>query len=170
MADKQHRLAIQGELHRPERTGQGDPNDLSFAYLEDGQYYQDTDTGSLWRYDEADSAWYLLLDYDKESQKLKNVNTLNAFQNNVGKTTASIGATGGNVGTVTSIPAYTYAQLREGEEIVVIDSSNDLNYIFFTVIKFIFFIIYFTSIFNPFFMLRMFFSVNRYLTIFPFVC
>lgn len=133
MADKIHRLAVEGELHRPERTGQGDPNEISFSFLEDGQYYQDTSTGSLWRFDENDDAWYLLIDYDKQAQEIRNVNTLNAFQNNVGETTEDIGAVDANVGTITSIPAYTYAQLREGEEIVVIDSNDDLNYIFFTV-------------------------------------
>jgi len=71
MANQFHRLQTQAELHRPERTGRGNPNKITifeseanftipeesgltpsdFIFSpEDGQYYQDLNTGDVYRF------------------------------------------------------------------------------------------------------------------------
>lgn len=71
MANQFHRLQTQAELHRPERTGRGNPNNFTVADTqanftipegsgltasdfifkpEDGQYYQDLNTGDVYRF------------------------------------------------------------------------------------------------------------------------
>ena len=138
MANKFHRLATQGELHRPERTGVGNPNRLTLDFLEDGQYYQDVTTGAVYRFNipygdtnTANGSWELLIAYDRSLGSITNIGA-SLTGSIVGITTEEISSDSAT-DLVSSIPAYMYTQLREGEDIRVIDSSNISNYASFTI-------------------------------------
>lgn len=130
MSNKFHRKLSDGELHRPERTGEGDPNDQSLFQVEDGQYYQDTLTGDIWRYVLSSDAWELLLDYDRQNNLITNA------QQRYDIKTQQIGELRSNIdagSTVTSVDAYLFTQVRQGEDITVYQSGNTDNAISFTV-------------------------------------
>jgi hypothetical protein len=138
MANKFHRLATQGELHRPERTGVGNPNRLTLDFLENGQYYQDVTTGAVYRFNipygdtnTANGSWELLIAYDRSLGSITNIGA-SLTGSIVGITTEEISSDSAT-DLVSSIPAYMYTQLREGEDIRVIDSSNISNYASFTI-------------------------------------
>ena len=138
MANKKHRLATQGELHRPERSGVGNPNRLTLDYLENGQYYQDVSTGAVYRFhipegdtNTANGSWELLIAYDRDLASITNIGA-SLTGSVVGITTAEISSNNAT-DLVSSIPAYMYTQLREGEDIRVIDSSNIANFAAFTI-------------------------------------
>ena len=130
MSNKFHRKLSDGELHRPERTGEGDPNEQSLFQVEDGQYYQDTLTGDIWRYVLSSDAWELLLDYDRQNNLITNA------QQRYDIKTQQIGELRSNIdagSTVTSVDAYLFTQVRQGEDITVYQSGNTDNAISFTV-------------------------------------
>lgn len=135
-----HYLQAEGSLHRPERTGKGNPNEKTFDNLLDGQYYQDTLTGSVYRFfmDEgetntANGEWELLIGYDRETGSLTNFGVTLA-SNKIGETTSVIGRSDANpIGTITSVPAYTYVQIRAGEDIRITDIEDSSKSISLTV-------------------------------------
>lgn len=138
MANQKHRLATQGELHRPERTGIGNPNRLTLDFLENGQYYQDVTTGAVYRFhipegdtNTANGSWELLIAYDRDLASITNIGA-SLTGSIVGITTEEISSDNAT-DFVSSIPAYMYTQLREGEDIRVIDSSNIANFASFTI-------------------------------------
>jgi len=125
MGNIRHRRLADGNLHSPERMGRGNPNDLNLDYLVDGQYFQDTLTGSVYRYYEDGNEWELILGYNRDSNKITNFTT--GFQTRkIGELSAAIGTDDEGSVTITSIPAYIYTQVRLGEEIIItsVDDSE----------------------------------------------
>lgn len=135
MANKFHRLLTDAELHRPERVGEGDPNQQSIADLVDGQYYQDTLTGDVWRYvlnqeDEPNSTWERLLAYDREAGTITNAQqTIDIRTSKIGELSAAIAEGDG----VSGFNAYLYGPISAGEDVTIIDSANSSNTITLTV-------------------------------------
>ncbi len=130
MSNQFHRRLSDAELHRPERTGEGNPNDQAFTQVEDGQYYQDILTGDVWRYVLASNAWELLLDYDRDNNLITNA------QQRYDIKTQQIGELRSNINadsTVTSVDAYLFTQVRQGEDITVYQTGNTANTVSFTV-------------------------------------
>lgn len=133
MSNKIHRLLGQGDLHTPERRGYGDPNELALDYLVDGQYYQDRSNGSVYRYNSSAGRWDLLIGYNQSSNKITNVSATSE-QSKIGELRDSIGKTDDNEsGVITSVPAYLYAQVREGEDILIISVDDSEQKITLTV-------------------------------------
>jgi len=134
MSNQFHRRLTDGELHRPERSGEGNPNDQSLFQPEDGQYYQDTLTGSVWRYRLSEDTWELLIEYDRTTGEIVNISSEAAQNYNV--QTSKVGELKTGIvkdALVTSISAYLYTQVRKGEEIELINKLNPEQSITFTV-------------------------------------
>lgn len=135
MSNKFHRLLGEGELHRPERTGEGDPNNLSIFSPQDGQYYQDTATGNLWRYRASEDEWELLIEYNRATGEIVNISSEAAQNYNL--QTSKVGELKTAINkdqVVTSVFAYLYTQVRKGEEIELINPLNPEQSVTFTVL------------------------------------
>jgi len=124
-----HRLQSQNQLHRPERTGVGDPNSLVLTDPLDGQYFQDTSTGSVYRYDAGTSNWELLLQYDRVTGRIVNVNQATFTRTNrIGRLTSAITSS-----PVTSVNARLITAVQRGEDIKIVSSADETAIISLTV-------------------------------------
>lgn len=141
MANQFHSRLTEAELHRPERTGSGDPNTITLTNVRDGQYYQDLNTGSLYRYNESRDNWDLLIEYDSDNEII--LNTLSQASVTSGGGLTKIGEITSAVGTeedgrglveVDSIFADLFVGISEGSEIILQDENNPLQTLSLTVI------------------------------------
>lgn len=124
-----HRLQSQNQLHRPERTGVGDPNSLVLTDPLDGQYFQDTSTGSVYRYDAGTSNWELLVQYDRATGRIVNVNQATFTRTNrIGRLTSAITSS-----PVTSVNARLITAVQKGEDIKIVSSADETAVISLTV-------------------------------------
>jgi len=140
MANQFHSRLKESELHRPERTGSGNPNGLALSGVRDGQYYQDVVTGSLYRYNLSRDHWDLLIDYDADNEVILNSLsqasvTSGGGLTKIGKINAFIGTEQDNVGLqeVIRVFADLYVGLNEGAEIIIQDETSPLQTLSLTV-------------------------------------
>ena len=147
MANQIHRLQVDGELHRPERSGFGNPNTLELTFVEDGQYFQDETTGSIYRYNGDSNEWELLVGYDRGTQRITNIGA-QTVDGKIGELTASAGiappdseeegtsvATGQQNIIVTELTANLYVPVAEGDELKLISSEDQSVERYVTVVQ-----------------------------------
>lgn len=147
MANQIHRLQVDGELHRPERSGFGNPNTLELTFVEDGQYFQDETTGSIYRYNGDSNEWELLVGYDRGTQRITNIGA-QTVDGKIGELTASAGiappdseeegasvATGQQNIIVTQLTANLYVPVAAGDELKLISSEDQSVERYVTVVE-----------------------------------
>jgi len=141
MANQFHSRLKGSELHRPERTGSGDPNTITLTDVRDGQYYQDLNTGSLYRYNESRDNWDLLIEYDADNEIILNSLsqasvTSGGGLTKIGQITSAVGTEEDGKGLVEldRIYADLFVGINGGSEIILQDENNPLQTLSLTVI------------------------------------
>lgn len=147
MANQTHRLLVDGELHRPERSGFGNPNNLELTNVENGQYFQDETTGSVYRYNGDSDTWELLVGYDRDNQRITNIGA-QTVDGKIGELTVGAGVappaaevegafevTGQKNVIVTQLSANLFVPVETGDEIKLISVENESVERYVTVVE-----------------------------------
>jgi hypothetical protein len=147
MANQTHRLLVDGELHRPERSGFGNPNNLELTNVENGQYFQDETTGSIYRYNGDSDIWELLVGYDRDNQRITNIGA-QTVDGKIGELTVGAGVappaaetegefevTGQKNVIVTQLTANLFVPVATGDELKLISVEDESVERYVTVVE-----------------------------------
>jgi len=143
MANQTHRLLVDGEL----RSGAGNPNVLELLNVEDGQYFQDTTTGSVYRYNGDSESWELLVGYDRDNQRITNIGA-QTVDGKIGELNVAVGVappeaetegafevTGQQSVIVTQLSANLFVPVAEGDELKLVSVQDESVERYVTVVQ-----------------------------------